>query len=153
MSSINLAREVNEGVHKFKITNIEEKQGPSGYPYWILSLFIVRGVNDDEGNSFTDMLPLSPKARFRQVQFLDAVEAPKRGRATMESFIGKKAWGKVEMDAFNGKLRPKVVEWLVPPDMDDGTEDYEDDEPTVELADVTQAVISELDGEAEEVPF
>jgi len=79
--------EVSVGVHNFLIK--ESFTGSSnGGPYLGYRLECV-DQGEDRGKSHTIFLYNTPAARFKLDEFLDAVDAPKKGKATPEMFVGK----------------------------------------------------------------
>lgn len=115
MAIIDLQRGIEVGSYAFRIVNVEDKMGPSGFPYLILSLMSI--TKGSAGIQHSEMVSLSPKAKFRLVQFLDSIKAPPKGKMNSTELIGKVAWATIEMQVNerNGKEEPKVKEWFTEP--------------------------------------
>jgi hypothetical protein len=98
---------VSEGVHNFKIKKSEEKEGKtSGEPYWN---FVCECTDEglDKGLTVWLMISLSPQARFRIDQFLNAINAPDTGSIDHPQCVGKTFRAEVEWDSYNGNISAK----------------------------------------------
>lgn len=109
MTEINLERTANEpiseGIHTLKIVAGEEGEGQAG-PYWN---FTVTCTDEGEADKTTRMfVSLSPQARWRLEIFLDAIGAPRKGKATIEKFIGRMFKGKITHELYEGRTQAKV---------------------------------------------
>lgn len=117
MTSIDLERKnslVSEGVHTFKIASSEEKgPGASGFMYWNFRMTCI-DKGPDEGQAVWTMLSLSPQARFKLDQFLDAVEAPQSGTVSHENFVGKTLRAKIQWQDYEGSPKAVVETYIVP---------------------------------------
>lgn len=114
MTSVNLERQnsvVSEGTHTFKIESSEEKMGGSGFPYWNFRLKCV-DEGPDKGQAVWAMISLSPAARFKLDQFLDAVGAPTKGTISHEHFVGKTLRATVKWETYNGSITAKPDAFL-----------------------------------------
>lgn len=156
MAVINLNRKIADGIKRVKIISVDEKYGPSGYPYLTFQLEVSRGP--ERGLTFSDRLSLSPQARFRVNQFLDAIAAPETGSADSADFVNKYAWADVAVEANEGyDPRPEVKKWLLPSDVDQGPEDDEDiaaeQASTEEFSQTTIAELAEDDDDPFNVPL
>lgn len=159
MALIELKRGIDPGTYPFKIVNVEDKQGPSGYPYLILSM-ICQGKGN-KGLNHSERLSLSPQARFRVNQFLDSIGAAAKGRVNSTSFIGKTAWAMMDMQDDNqGGRRIGVARWILPPEDAEeyfaGADDKDEsvNEPADELEQVVANAIDELNGATDDdIPF
>lgn len=109
MSEISLERQnsiCSEGTHTFKIVKSEEKMGGSGFPYWNFQMTCI-DEGPDKGQSVWGMISLSPQARFKLDQFLDATNAPTKGSASHEHFVGQTLRATVKWEDYNGKISAK----------------------------------------------
>ena len=97
---------LTEGVHTFKIMKGEEKEGGSGYPYWNFQLNCL-DKGPDENLACWLMVSLSPQARWKLDQFLDAVEAARSGKASCDDFIGRTLRANIIWDNYNGSVKAK----------------------------------------------
>lgn len=87
---------IPDGIHVARLVDAEEREGQSsGMPYIALTLEIEADA-DWDGQRVWANLSLSPKARFKVDEFLDAVQAPDEGEATIEKFLGLKMKIQVE---------------------------------------------------------
>jgi len=89
------------GVHTFRVDRVQEKEGDSGYAYFGLSC-VCQDQGEDQGKEVYHILSLSPAARFKMDEFLDAIGAPKKGKGTVSTFQGKVFRGDVIMDEYEG---------------------------------------------------
>jgi hypothetical protein len=93
-----------EGTHLFKITDAKEKLSKSDNDMWVLTLEC-QDAGDDQGKQMTVFLSMVPKARFKVDQFLDAIEAPKKGQWEVEQCIGKSLRVTVVHVEYEGSIR------------------------------------------------
>lgn len=90
-SSFDLSRgmdKIPDGMHEFVITEASESEGSSGWPYVKFTLECQSNESWGGQNVFA-IVSLSPAARWKLEEFLDAVEAPATGQATALDFIGQ----------------------------------------------------------------
>lgn len=103
MSSIDLKRSSglpSLGTHLFKIVRFSEETGASG-PYW---RFVIQTQDgEDKGKEMLLQLSLSPQARWKVDEFLDAMKAAKTGKADGEDFVGKMLIGEVIHDKYENR--------------------------------------------------
>lgn len=145
MATITLTRKIEPGIKRLKILSIDEKFGPSGYTYLTMQMEITRGP--EKTLTFAERLSLSPQARFRVNQFLDAIAAPDSGSVDSGSFVGKYLWATVKIDDSREIVSPVVEKYLLPGDVDQGPEDEEDiaeEEASLKAEAFEQATIAEL---------
>ena len=100
-----------EGLYRFRCTgcDVSPEEGPSGYHY----LSLVLNVEDPEQPDFTGRVvyyiaSLSPKARWKMEELLNASGAPEDSTITPDWFEGKFVWGVVFHDEYEGIMRAKV---------------------------------------------
>lgn len=79
---------VTVGTHAFKITkiNLSDQPGSSGFHYFFVNCECADPSGDDRGKQALLTLSLSPKAAFVMHEFLDAMNAPKKGNMTADQF-------------------------------------------------------------------
>jgi hypothetical protein len=111
MTQIDLTRTANvpvtEGMHSFQIVDGEEGEGPKG-TYW---KFTVVCLDDGEADKTIIMvISLSPAARWKLEIFLDAVNAPKKGKAALEKFLNRKFRGNVTHELYEGRTQARIGE-------------------------------------------
>jgi hypothetical protein len=98
---------ISLGTHTFKILSATEAPGGSGYPYWRFTLECT-DQGEDRKKQLLHMVSLSPQARWKLNEFLDAVNAPKKGKATANQFVGKYVKGSVIHDSYEGRDNSKL---------------------------------------------
>ena len=91
------------GIHTFRVERVREDEGDAG-PYFGLSC-VCQDEGDDQGKEVYHILSLSAASRFRVDEFLDAINAPKKGKASRDLFQGKVFRGEVIIDEYQGKQR------------------------------------------------
>jgi hypothetical protein len=113
---INLTRSANElapkGIYLGKIEDVEVvEDSPSGFPYLKLRL----GANiGGERKAFWTNVSLSPTARFKVDELLDAVEAPAEGELSIAQLKGAQVYFTLEITSYNGTQRNSVEKFLAP---------------------------------------
>lgn len=95
---------VSVGTHRLTIAKIEPQPGKE-FPYLRVSYKVL--TKGEEGRQLVDNISLSPQARFRLDEWLDAVGAPTTGRGRPELFIGKTLRAEVGHEEFEGRTRPR----------------------------------------------
>jgi hypothetical protein len=104
---------VSKGVHTFKITKSEEKIGKeSKEPYWNFQLSC-QDEGPDKGLTVFLMISLTPAARFKVDQFLDAIGAPGEGSIDHPQCVGKTLRSEIKWDEYQGNLKA-VAAVLIP---------------------------------------
>lgn len=93
-------KDLPEGVHAFVITDVQEKVGGSGFPYIALTLECTENA-EWQGKKVWTNISLSPQARFKVDEFLDAVGAPENGNATAMDFVGKSFKARIVMESYD----------------------------------------------------
>lgn len=102
------------GVYRLIIEACEEKPGPSGHPYYN---FRLRPIVKGEKSSIAvwDKVSLSPEARFRVENLLDAMEIGEdEDDLEPEFFIGKSYWASLGSREYQGKWSNEVKQYLTP---------------------------------------
>jgi len=99
------------GVHTFKILRFSEEMGGSGYPY-IRYTVRVEDPGEDQGKEVLCMISLSPAAAWKKDQFLDALGAPKKGKATADKFVGHTFQANIAHELVDGIKRAVFDEYL-----------------------------------------
>jgi hypothetical protein len=86
----------------FQVISSEKKQaGPSGYPGILVTAKVVAGADGTElGGTATEYLSLSPNARWKLDQFLDACNAPPEGKINYRQFVGWTFWAQAKRDDY-----------------------------------------------------
>ena len=97
----------SEGQHVFKVVRASEEEGSAG-PYWRYILQ-VQG-SDEAGREMMLNLSLSSNARWKIDQFLDAMEAPGKGTARMEEFVGRSFMGNVVHEVYEGAKKAALAD-------------------------------------------
>lgn len=77
---------ITEGTHLFKVTRAEEKLTNDGIEQWVLDL-TCQDPGEDQGKKYTEFFRLSGPARWKFDNFLDAVDAPKKGTWTVDKVM------------------------------------------------------------------
>lgn len=126
------------GVHLVRVANFDTGQGQSG-PYIKYTLEIQEGPF--QGRWLWLYLSLSEKARFKLNEFLDAVEAPKKGTSHPEDFVGAVFRVMVEHEEYNGrkqakptKMFPKGYKGQGPTPKAKPKSDFDEEAPKTDLA-------------------
>lgn len=99
---------ISEGIHAFVVKSIEEKESGAGNPMWVVQLACLDEV--DGGKQVPLFLVLTPNARWKFELFLDAVGAPRKGKAVAEQFINQRLRAQILHEDYEGSLRAKVGE-------------------------------------------
>lgn len=86
----------------FQVISSEKKQaGPSGYPGILVTAKVVAaGEGVEQGGTATEYLSLSPNARWKLDQFLDACAAPPEGKINYRQFVGWTFWAQAKRDDY-----------------------------------------------------
>jgi hypothetical protein len=101
------------GVYRVIIEHAEEKDGPSGHPYYNFRLrAIVKG--EKHPISIWDKVSHSPDARFRMENLMDAIEFEEGLEVDAPDFIGKSYWASISSRQYQGKWSNEVKDYLTP---------------------------------------
>ena len=102
---------VSEGVHVFTIASGEEAEGPKG-PYW--KFVLACQTPAEAGKQVFHIVSLTPQSRWRLELFLDAVNAPKTGNASISQFVGRSLRAQITHQDYEGRPQARVGEmWPV----------------------------------------
>lgn len=103
---------VSEGIHNFQIPSQEFKEydGPAGKYVRFKVVCVDQGP--DRGKKAEVMLSFAKDAKWKMDQFLDGIGAPKRGKGTIDSFVGRFFKGKVKYETYNGRKNGNVTNFL-----------------------------------------
>jgi hypothetical protein len=99
---------VVEGMHPFTIKGGTEGEGEAG-PYWRFDCQC-ETPSEREKPTVALFLSLSQQSRWVVENFLDAVNAPINGSATINKFIGRRFRGQVEHGEYKGKPQAKITQ-------------------------------------------
>jgi len=87
-STVSLKRgPVAAGFHYARLTEMIQKTGPKG-DYWEYTV-VVEETSPDNGRELPLRISLTPAARWKMDEFLDAVEAAPEGEARGSQYLGK----------------------------------------------------------------
>lgn len=100
---------IPEGVHLFRVTESEDKDGPSA-PYWNFTMECANGPF--EGSMIWAIISHSQAARFRMEEWLDAFQVPEGLEVDGDYFIGRTCRVKIKHEEYDGKVRPKPDSYL-----------------------------------------
>lgn len=138
---------VDLGTHTFKITErSSEEMGGSGYPYWRLICQVISS-GDNQGKEVMYQLSLSPQSRFRMDEFLDGIDAPKKGKWTLEQCIGKKFRASVVHDTYEGKMRSNIQTVIPAADLQKSFDELPSEEAEAEDEALPDDVVEEEEEE------
>ncbi len=102
---------IPEGIHPFKVTEFEEREGPKG-TYWNFTCKI-EGNSPFAGQQTWVVISLGDQSRWKAEQWLDCFEIPEGMEIEGEEFVGMTFRGKViHEEGKDGKIRAKVDEFL-----------------------------------------
>lgn len=99
---------ITEGIHLFTVKSGEEKESSAGNPMWVFNLACQDA--GEEGKEVTIYLVLTEKARWKFELFLDAMNAPKTGSATINQFFGRQLRAEVKHEDYEGKPQARIGE-------------------------------------------
>lgn len=96
-----------EGIHAFRIIDVNEREGASGFPYISITLECEEGGEYD-GQRIWHNVSLAPQARWKLEEFLDAVQAPEEGEMSAEDFLGLRIRATVFHEEWEGQKRARI---------------------------------------------
>lgn len=103
-----------QGVYRVVIEKVTELDGPSGFPYFNLRCSAITN-GEKWPEAIWEKVSLSPKARFRVDDWLDALEIENVDQdLPPEYFQGKSFWAKVGTKEYNGKWSNEITQYLTP---------------------------------------
>ena len=122
---------VSEGIHRAKISEIQEKTSQGGDPMLQIAFEVIKG--DDKGNKVFDSLVLTDKALWKFKSLLQVLNMKCEGKVAvdLDNMIGKVLDINVIHEEYNGVIRAKISEYTKANDskssVDDDDEEDEDD--------------------------
>lgn len=99
---------VSEGIHLFTIKSGEESESQAGNPMWVFTLAC--NTPGEEGKEVRFFAVLSQSARWKFELFLDAMNAPKTGSATITQFIGRQLRAQITHEDYEGRPQARIGE-------------------------------------------
>lgn len=108
------------GTYKFRIIKVEVvTETPSGFPRISLTLDVMTEEGRPLDRQMFDSISLSPKARFRVDDFLNAIGAGKEGSLDSKQLRGKTFKGIVGKQTYKGR-ESNIVDGYIAFDPEDG---------------------------------
>ena len=107
---------VSPGFHYGRVAEVVEKTGPKG-EYWQYTIAIEEETKD-AGKELPYRVSLSPDARWKALEFLDAVGAPEEGSTKSDTYLGALVKVHVIEGTYNDKTRPEI-DGIFAPDIPD----------------------------------
>jgi hypothetical protein len=99
---------ISEGVHLFTIKDFEEGESSNGNPMWTFTLAC--NTPTEEGKEVRMYLVLTPNARWKLENFLDAMRAPANGTVTADKFVGRQMRAQITHEMYEGRAQARVGE-------------------------------------------
>lgn len=126
---------IPEGLYKLCIEEIEPKTTKNNDPMAGLTMTVVGG--EFAGRKVWDNIIIpeddSPaiKIKGRTMHFLHCIDEPYEGKFAWDSdnWIGKTLFAKIWHETYEGKVRSKISEYLLPEDVEDVKKDDADSVP------------------------
>lgn len=103
---VNDRAEVAPGMHYARLLEVVEKQGPKG-EYWQYTL-TVEEEGRDNGKELAYRVSLSPSARWKVNEFLDAVGAPQEGTTKPDTYLGTMVKVHVVEGSYEDRTRSEI---------------------------------------------
>jgi hypothetical protein len=102
------------GIYRCVIRKVDLNDGASGYPYMACECSIDdKKYPDESGSVFYANLSLSPKAKWKMEEALNALGAPTEGRIDSTGwFMGKRFYAMLEHHEWEGRKRLQLDEWI-----------------------------------------
>ncbi|WP_455363555.1 hypothetical protein [[Eubacterium] cellulosolvens] len=125
-------RNVPDGKYKVRFDSYEEEQG-NEYPYWSCKFKVVGGNYD--GAILYDNISHSPAAHFKIAQLMRCLgfELPEgESQVDADDFIDEEGLVEVMNEEYDGKDKPRIVEYLAPSDEEEEEDEEEDEEEEYE---------------------
>lgn len=109
-----------EGMYRLVVAKTDLKDGPTGYPYISLECVIDNAAKKKtdkaaiwNGRTVYTNLSLSPQARWKMEEALDAIGAPEEGTLSdIGWFIGKRYYAWLSHHEWEGRKRLQVGEFI-----------------------------------------
>ena len=119
---------VSEGIHRAKISEIQEKTSQGGDPMLQIAFEVIKG--DDKGNKVFDSLVLTDKALWKFKSLLQVLNMKCEGKVAvdLDNMIGKVLDINVIHEEYNGVTRAKISEYTKANDSKSSVDDDEDEE-------------------------
>lgn len=119
---------VSEGIHRAKISEIQEKTSQGGDPMLQIAFEVIKG--DDKGNKVFDSLVLTDKALWKFKSLLQVLNMKCEGKVAvdLDNMIGKVLDISVIHEEYNGVTRAKISEYTKANDSKSSVDDDDDDE-------------------------
>lgn len=111
--NINLDRQalVAGAPYKCRIEAAEDKQGTNA-PYIKLNVRVLDSNGKPSEHLIYSNLSMAPKARFKIIQLLDSIAAPRKGNMKTQDLRNKICYVTVGFRTFEGVTRPEVVAFV-----------------------------------------
>jgi len=123
------------GRYAARIIDVEQREGNQA-PYITLTFSI-----DDTKFVVFHNVSLSPKARWKLDELLDAVRAPTSGKMKLQELLGKRVEIFIRLEEFDGKMRPRV--YSIAPAKTQQIEHEPTEDTTILVKDVPKDVIDD----------
>lgn len=119
---------VSEGIHRAKISEIQEKTSQGGDPMLQIAFEVIKG--DDKGNKVFDSLVLTDKALWKFKSLLQVLNMKCEGKVAvdLDNMIGKVLDINVIHEEYNGVTRAKISEYTKANDSKSSVDDDDDDD-------------------------
>ena len=136
-TSVDLSRTsglIDLGTHTFQVTDrSKEDMGPSGDPCWYIICKVI-SAGENQGKELMHTISLGASSRFKMDEFLDGVGAPKKGKGSLEQFIGKKFRASVGSDSYQGKPKSTLETIIMASDVQGSFDDLKSELTTEDAA-------------------
>jgi hypothetical protein len=133
---------IDLGTHTFKISEkSKEDIGPSGDPCWYIICKVI-SQGDNIGKELLHTVSLGERSRWKMDEFLDGIGAARKGKATLETFIGRTFRATVGLGDYQGKPK-SIIEAFIP--VSDSQPSF--DELPSQVADFQSALPADVVGE------
>lgn len=119
---------VSEGIHRAKISEIQEKTSQGGDPMLQIAFEVIKG--DDKGNKVFDSLVLTDKALWKFKSLLQVLNMKCEGKVAvdLDNMIGKVLDINVIHEEYNGVTRAKISEYTKANDSKSSVDDDDDED-------------------------
>lgn len=119
---------VSEGIHRAKISEIQEKTSQGGDPMLQIAFEVVKG--DDKGNKVFDSLVLTDKVLWKFKSLLQVLNMKCEGKVAvdLDNMIGKVLDINVIHEEYNGVTRAKISEYTKANDSKSSVDDDDDED-------------------------
>lgn len=119
---------VSEGIHRAKISEIQEKTSQGGDQMLQVAFEVIKG--DDKGNKVFDSLVLTDKALWKFKSLLQVLNMKCEGKVAvdLDNMIGKVLDINVIHEEYNGVTRAKISEYTKANDSKSSVDDDDDED-------------------------